>query len=523
MRTPFPFQGRVAQTAGAHPAHPTLRPGARRGTAFAILASVVAFGARSTRRAVTALLLVAACDPINPWLFAVRDHVVMLIVGLAAATLSTTLYAHRAQRIGRFETSALTVMLIAAALLSVIQGTRFAQQREAVLAAPAGARAIGHRFMVGYRSFEEVAPLAERGLIGGIYLTRRNVRDRDIAAIRAEIDALQTLRARAGLPPLLVAADQEGGPVAHMSPPLSAPPAIATLVAEAAVSDDGAHALTLRARAYGEAKGAELAALGINLNFGPVVDLRPDGRGPTLDTHTLIRRRAISADPTLVATVARAYADGLHSHGVGATLKHFPGLARVTVDTHHFPARLDTPVTTLADHDWHPFRHAARADGAIMLGHVILTDLDPEHPASTSPAVVRTLLREEWGYDGLLVTDDLNMGAVHRLGPCRATLAALAAGVDVLLLSYDPDQFHRAMHCALTAQRAGHLSPEENTASARRMAALTQSNGAPRPVVTPGPSTPSSTDQSQSAPAPAARTGHAGHRIARRTTQPRPW
>lgn len=442
------------------------------GVVSAPFARLAAFGARSARRAAAALLLLAACDPINPWLFAVRDHVVTLIVGLATALLASTLFARRAGRLGRLEACVLTAVLIAAAALSVVQGVRFAHQREAVLAAPANARAIGHRFMVGYRSFEEVEPLAERGLIGGIYLTRRNVRDRDLATIRAEIDALQVLRARAGLPPLLVAADQEGGPVAHMSPPLTPPPALATLVAEAEASGSGADALALRARAYGEAKGAELAALGINLNFGPVVDLRPDGRGPTLDTHTLISRRAISADPALVATVARAYGDGLHRHDVRATLKHFPGLARVTVDTHHFPARLDTPTATLAAHDWQPFRQAARADGAIMLGHVVVTDLDPAQPASSSPAVVRTLLREEWGYDGLLVTDDLNMGAVYRFGPCRATVAALTAGVDLLLLSYDPDQFYRAMHCAIAEERAGRLDLDENAASARRLAAM---------------------------------------------------
>lgn len=475
MRTPSLFQIMVASKTGSHRTRWTYLARAVRG-AFAILASVVAFVARGARWMTTALLLVAACDPINPWLFAVRDHAVTLIMVVATVILATTLHARRMKRIGRIEAGVLAVMLIAAVMLSMVQGARFAHQREAVLAAPASARAIGHRFMVGYRSFEEIAPLAERGLIGGIYLTRRNVRDRDVAAIRDEIDALQALRVGAGLPRLLVAADQEGGPVAHLSPPLSSPPALATLVFEAEVAGTDPHALALRARAYGEAKGAELAALGVNLNFGPVVDLRPEGRGPTIDTHTLIHRRAISTAPDMVATVARAYGDGLRRHGVGATLKHFPGLARVTVDTHHFPARLNTPVATLAAHDWKPFRQAAREDGAIMLGHVVLADLDAEHPASTSPTIVRTLLREDRGYDGLLVTDDLNMGAVYRLGPCRATLDALAAGVDLLLFSYDPDQFHRAMYCALAAHRAGHLDVDSNASSARRVATATRSD-----------------------------------------------
>ena len=145
----------------------------------------------------------------------------------------------------------------------------------------------------------------------------------------------------------------------------------------------------------------------------------------------------------------------------------------MSVDTHHLSARLDTPAATLAARDWLPFRAAARPDGAIMLGHVVLPGIDPHRPTSASPAVVDGLLRESWGYEGLLMTDDINMGAVYRRGPCRTAVEALEAGIDVVLVSYDPDQYYRAMYCAAAAVRAGRLDPARSAATARRIAAVT--------------------------------------------------
>lgn len=401
------------------------------------------------------VLLTMASDPRSPYLLPLRTHItaMLMLAGLTGAGLCTL--ALRTGRIGRGEGTLLLGLALTGSTLAGWEAMRFANQRIDVLAAAltdeGGARRLGARFIVGYRDFDEVARLAGRGLIGGVYLARHNVRGRSIAEIRAEIDHLQQLRTDAGLPPLIVAADQEGGSVAHMSPPLDPMPALASLL-------DGDDAtLEARAHAYGVRQGAGLAMLGVTLNFGPVVDLRPTGGGPLLDTHTRIGERAIAADPALVARIARAYGEGLASAGVQATLKHFPGLAGVGADTHHFRARLDTPPADLAARDWRPFREAAASSAAIMLGHVVLPALDPARPASLSPAVVRGLLRDQWGYDGLLITDDLNMGAVYRRGLCKATVDALQAGVDLVLISYDPDQFYPAMHCALAAARDGRL------------------------------------------------------------------
>lgn len=402
------------------------------------------------------LLLALAADPRSPYLLPLRAHITLLLIAGGLALAAIVLQAVCRGRLGRFEGALLTAVALGSAAQAGIETGRFETRRDAVLTAGAAddalVRAVGARFMVGYRNAGEVAVLAEHGLIGGIYLGQRNVRGRSIAAIRAEIDHLQRLRQRAGLPPLIVAADQEGGSVAHMTPPLEALPALSSLL------DGDTDTLEARARAYGARQGASLARLGVTLNFGPVVDLLPAGSGPLLDTHTRTAERAIGADPALVGRVARAYGEGLAEAGVQATLKHFPGLGGVAADTHHFRARLDTPPAQLALHDWQPFRAAASSSAAIMLGHVVLPELDPQRPASLSPAIARDLLRRQWNYRGLLITDDLNMGAVYRRSICRAAVEALHAGVDLVLISYDPDQFYPAMHCALAAARAGQLT-----------------------------------------------------------------
>lgn len=414
----------------------------------------------------TLLLLYVALHPKSPYLIALRTLEAPLLAVSGGLGIGLVLWRCATGQLGRRESGLLLGLLLTTIILAACGDAAFRRQREDVQAADAAARRLGQHFIIGYTSFDEVAALAERGLIGGIYLGRGNVRGRTLSAIRAEIDALQDLRAQAGLPRLIVAADQEGGGVSHMTPPLAELPPLAALV------DAGPDAtLEARTRAYGEAQGRGLAALGVNLNLGPVADLRPLGGGPRFDTRTLIRRRAIAADPATVERVVGSYGEALMAAGVRPTLKHFPGLGQVMTDTHHFPARLEQPVERLAARDWRPFRAAAHSGAALMLAHVVLPAIDPAYPASLSKAVVQGLLRREWDYQGLLLTDDLNMGAVYRLGIGHAAVAALDAGVDMLLISYDPDQYYRAMHAAADALRRGILDPAQLAASRQRIAA----------------------------------------------------
>ena len=316
------------------------------------------------------------------------------------------------------------------------------------------ARGLGQHFMVGYSSFPEVAILAERGLIAGVYITRHNIVGRTAETLKAEISLLQDKRRAAGLPSLIVAADQEGGIVSHLSPPLTKLPALSTL---ATLPSD---ARAEKAEAFGRLHGQELAALGVNLNLAPVLDLRPEAGRNRFDFNTLIGYRAISNDPTVVADIAKSYVHGLEASGVGATVKHFPGLGRVRADTHHFSAGLDTPLTELEASDWRPFREVLAGSRAqLMIGHVTLTAVDPDRAASHSRLVVDGIVRKKWNYEGVVMTDDLVMGAIYQNNVCTAVVEALNAGVDLLLVAFDGAQFYRIFACAKAASSQGKLDP----------------------------------------------------------------
>ncbi|WP_311966897.1 glycoside hydrolase family 3 N-terminal domain-containing protein [Bradyrhizobium australiense] len=255
------------------------------------------------------------------------------------------------------------------------------------------ARSLGRHFIVGYSSFPEVSVLAEKGLISGVYITKHNVEASSARRLKEEISALQENRRAAGLPPLIVAADQEGGIASHLAPPLTKLPALSTLTS--LTPDVRAE----KAEAFGRTHGHELAALGVNLNLARVLDLRPELKRNRFDFNTLIGQRAISDDPALVAEIARAYVSGLEASGVGATVKHFPGLGRVRADTHHFSADLDTPLDELETSDWIPFRKVlAGTKAQLMIGHVTLTSVDPDRAASHSKRVVDGIIRKKWNF-----------------------------------------------------------------------------------------------------------------------------
>lgn len=306
-----------------------------------------------------------------------------------------------------------------------------------------------------------------------MYITHRNIRGRTVGALRSDIANLQALRRAANLPPLIVAADQEGGIVSHLSPQLTSLPALSTLTALPA--DERSR----KAEDFGQIHGRELANLGVTLNFAPVVDLlRTRPRNP-FDFHSLISRRAISGDPAIATDVAVAYVRGLEAFGVAGTVKHFPGLGRIRADTHYFRATLDAPVAELEASDWIPFRQTlTRSNAWLMVGHVAVTAIDAGRAASHSRGVVTDLIRSKWGFEGIIVTDDLAMGPIYQYGVCAAVVEALNAGVDLLLVAYDGLQFYRVFDCALTASARGRIDVVAMANSIARLNARNTSVGA---------------------------------------------
>ncbi len=299
---------------------------------------------------------------------------------------------------------------------------------------------------------------AERGLIrgadpAGFILFGRNVRGK--AQLRALTESLRDISGRADLPILV---DQEGGRVARLGPPewpaFPAPWRFAELYAKAPISAIEA------ARVNAEAMAVTLAEMGINLDCTPLLDVRREG------AHDVIGDRALGAEPMQVAALGRAVLDGLEAGGVLGVVKHMPGHGQAGADSHEELPVVEASEAELAV-DLAPFRALAGAPVA-MAAHLLYPAWDPDLPASISPTIVAGIIRGEIGFDGLLLSDDIGMGALP--GPVAARAqATIAAGCDL------------ALHCSGAAADneaiAGGLGAMSAAASARLERALARIAG----------------------------------------------
>jgi beta-N-acetylhexosaminidase len=273
--------------------------------------------------------------------------------------------------------------------------------------------------------------LVDEGL-GGVILFDRDGetgRDRNIISPKQVSRLVRDLRATARTRRILVAIDQEGGVVTRLSPAHGFPP----LASEASVGKGSA----AEAKAWARGLAETLATAGIDLNLAPVVDLNVNRSNPAIGKLG----RSFSADPDVVVEMATIEIEAHRAAGVLTTLKHFPGIGSATKNTDVGAADV-TKTWTRAELE--PFRRLIASGEAdlIMAGHVFNGQLDPQLPASLSPAVVTDLLRGELGWDGVVVTDDLQAAAIDEaFGRDEAIVLALAAGNDLLLFanqqSYD--------------------------------------------------------------------------------------
>ena len=240
--------------------------------------------------------------------------------------------------------------------------------------------------------------------------------------VRALVDALREAVGRADAPVLI---DQEGGPVARLGPPhWRAAPAAAAIGALASRDRElGRQAARLNARLL----AAELHDLGITVNCLPVLDI------PAPGAHAVIGERAFGTDPEIVAILGAAACWGLLDGGVLPVLKHIPGHGRAMADSHTDMPVVEAPRALLDKTDFHPFRALAHMPWA-MTAHILYKALDDTAPATMSRTVIGDVIRREIGFRGVLLSDDLSMGAlVGGLG--ERARAALAAGCDLALHS----------------------------------------------------------------------------------------
>ncbi|MEU8485204.1 glycoside hydrolase family 3 protein [Streptomyces sp. NPDC048641] len=268
--------------------------------------------------------------------------------------------------------------------------------------------------------------------------------------------AALTAQLRAERDDVLVAIDEEGGDVTRLE-------------VRSGSSFPGNHALGAvddveLTRSVAAELGRRLAACGVNLNWAPSADVNSNPANPVIGV------RSFGADTGLVSRHTAAYVTGLQSAGVAACTKHFPGHGDTAVDSHHDMPRIDVGLDVLYERELEPFRAAiAAGTRAVMSAHILVPALDPDRPATLSPRILTGLLREELGYEGLIVTDGMEMQAISATyGIERGSVLAIAAGADAICVGgglADDDTVLRLRDALVAAVRSGDL-PEERLADA---------------------------------------------------------
>jgi len=322
---------------------------------------------------------------------------------------------------------------------------------------------IGQTMVVGFTGTDvssDIVDLIQNDKVGGVILFSRNIRDaRQLLDLTTALQ--EAARAAGHRYPLLISTDQENGMVRRLGAGTTVFPGNMALGAIGA--EDIAHAIAL-------ATGRELAALGVNLNLAPVVDVNNNPANPVIGV------RSFGEDPAQVGRLGAATVRGYHEAGVMTCLKHFPGHGDTAVDSH-----LDLPVVPhtldrLERVELVPFKAAiaAGADG-VMVAHIHFQRLMPHDalPATLSPAIVRGLLREQLGFAGVIMSDCLEMDAVaETVGTERAAVLGLQAGLDLIFVSHTYTRQKDSIAAIRAAVRSGELAEGAVRVAADRVARL---------------------------------------------------
>jgi beta-N-acetylhexosaminidase len=283
---------------------------------------------------------------------------------------------------------------------------------------------------------EQLLRSVRKGWLGGVIVVPRNE-----TTLEQQVGQLQDAARAGGNPPLLVMIDQEGGEVKRLPGPPDQ--------SAAQIGDSGDADL---AREQGESTGSYLAGLGVNVDLAPVLDVE---RPTTAET---IASRTFGDDPALVSELGVAFIEGLQGANVAATAKHFPGLGLATVNTDFGPVTVAATQEDIND-ALIPFRDAIEAGvDMVMMSSASYPGLGPRMPAALAPPVVQGLLRDQLGFEGVIVTDDLESEAISEgTSPANAAVAALAAGNDLALFAGSARTATTAFDAVVKAAKAGEL------------------------------------------------------------------
>ncbi len=309
----------------------------------------------------------------------------------------------------------------------------------------------GQRLLVGFDGTEfneDLRFLVGELSVGGLILFARNIETPD--QVRELCRSVQDCAEQAGIPPLFIAIDQEGGQVARLKPPYFTG------------FPEGNPGMKDRddADRFADVTARELKDIGVNMNMAPVLDVEPEG------FSGVMAKRVFRGGPSFVADMGNAMISGFQNRGVMAVAKHFPGIGRTTLDSHLYLPVLETGYDELASRDFIPFEAAIGNDvSGIMMSHIQFNALDDAWPASLSVKVVRDLLRGRMGYQGIVMTDDLDMKAIK--APIETSVSRIVeADVDIALICHKGPDIEKAYGVFR------EVDPEINRTSCRRIMAL---------------------------------------------------
>jgi beta-N-acetylhexosaminidase len=319
----------------------------------------------------------------------------------------------------------------------------------------------GQSLMVGFEGQvldHDLRAMISEMHVGGIILFTRNVSDPP--GLVELCEAAQAFSLESGHPPLLIAVDQEGGPVARLGPPFT------TFPGNRAMGEAGSER---GARDFGAITARELRGVGITMNLAPVLDVIPQGFNAPV-----IADRVFGDDPEVAALLGKTVIEALQTNGVAATAKHFPGLGRAAVDPHKELPHIDTEQPLLYATDLIPFRTAIESGvAAVMLSHVVYRDLDPLWPASLSSVIAKDLLRKTMGFEGVTMTDDLDMGAIDKHFHVDTLVGRMChADIDVALICRDRVKVEATYGALLKAIRESRDTRRRRALSVQRVLTL---------------------------------------------------
>ncbi len=316
---------------------------------------------------------------------------------------------------------------------------------------------IGQLFMMGFTGTtvtKDLASFLKAHQPGGVIFFKRN-----LESVQQIVDLTNGLQKLSPGSPLLIAIDQEGGRVSRLPGEFTIFPPCEQL------GRCNSYELAYSAAAT---VAKELRAVGINMNMAPVLDVNSNPDNP------VIGDRSFGATPDIVAEMGLATIAGLQDNKVVACGKHFPGHGDTATDSHKELPVVDAGLQRFRDVEFPPFQQAIRHGVAsLMTAHVLYRTLDPAAPATLSPAVMQRLLREEFRYDGVLFTDDLEMHAIiDHDGIGEAAVRAFVAGCDVLLICKDQERVATAMQAMEHAVNDGRITQDRLEQSLARVAQL---------------------------------------------------